>query len=40
MLTRYCLALDLIDDDHLIKEYETYHRQVWPEILKSLNCAG
>ncbi|MHB1179144.1 MAG: L-rhamnose mutarotase [Daejeonella sp.] len=40
MLTRYCLALDLIDDGNLIEEYEKYHRQVWPEILKSLSDSG
>lgn len=40
MLYRYCLALDLIDDESLIKEYEAYHQQVWPEILQSINGAG
>ena len=37
---RYCLALDLINDEQLIKEYEVYHRQVWPEILQSIREAG
>ncbi len=37
---RYCLALDLKDDPSLIKEYEAYHRDVWPEIIKSIKDAG
>ena len=40
MLLRYCLALDLIDDDTLIVEYEKWHRSVWPEILDSIQSAG
>jgi len=39
-LKRYCLALDLKDDPALINEYETYHRHVWPEIVKSIRDAG
>ncbi len=27
-MKRYCLALDLVDDDKLITEYEAYHQQV------------
>jgi len=38
--SRYCLALDLRDDPSLIKEYEEYHRQVWPEIVDSIRNAG
>lgn len=37
---RYCLALDLKDDPQLIAEYEKYHRDVWPEIIKSIKDAG
>ncbi len=37
---KYCLALDLIDDESLIKEYELYHEKVWPEILASISNAG
>ena len=37
---RFCLALDLKDDRQLIAEYELYHRNVWPEILKSISHAG
>ena len=39
-MARYCLALDLVDDENLIAEYEAYHRQVWPEIKKSITDAG
>jgi L-rhamnose mutarotase len=37
---RYCLALDLKNDPALIAEYEKYHRNVWPEIIKSIKDAG
>src|SRR5437667_3505171 len=40
MMKRYCLALDLKDDAALISEYEAYHRNVWPEILKSIHDSG
>lgn len=40
MQTRYCLALDLKDDQELIAEYEAHHREVWPEIRKSILDAG
>jgi len=39
-MKRYCLALDLKDDDFLIKEYELYHQNVWPEILASIHTSG
>jgi L-rhamnose mutarotase len=39
-MKRYCLALDLKDDPKLIAEYEAYHEQVWPEILKSIKDSG
>lgn len=39
-MQRYCLALDLKDDPALIAEYEMHHRQVWPEIIKSIRDAG
>ena len=39
-MKRYCLALDLKDDATLIQEYEEYHQQVWPEILKSIRDPG
>jgi L-rhamnose mutarotase len=37
---RYCLALDLKNDPVLIEAYESHHRRVWPEILKSIRGAG
>jgi L-rhamnose mutarotase len=40
MSKRYCLALDLINDPNLIAKYEVYHREVWPEILKSIKDSG
>jgi len=40
MAKRYCLALDLKDDAALIAEYETYHKEIWPEIKKSITDAG
>src|SRR5205085_2284462 len=39
-MRRYCLALDLKNDEALIAEYEAYHRKVWPEILHSIKEAG
>jgi L-rhamnose mutarotase len=39
-MKRHCLALDLKDDAALIAEYEEHHRNVWPEILKSIKEAG
>lgn len=35
---RYCLALDLKDDEQLIAEYEHWHKSEngWPEIRKSI----
>ena len=36
MVQKYCLALDLKDDEDLIKEYEQYHQNVWSEIKKSI----
>lgn len=37
---KYCLALDLKDDPRLIAEYEVHHKNVWPEIIKSIKDAG
>ena len=39
-MKRYCLGLDLVNDEKLICEYEIYHQQVWPEIKKSILDAG
>jgi L-rhamnose mutarotase len=37
---RYCLALDLQKDAALIAEYEQWHRDVWPEIKRSIVDSG
>lgn len=37
---RYCLALDLINDEKKIAEYEKWHFDVWPEILSSIKDSG
>ncbi len=39
-MKKYCLALDLKEDEELISKYEEYHQQVWPEIKKSITDAG
>jgi L-rhamnose mutarotase len=39
-MKRYCLALDLKDDESLIAEYERLHEQVKPEIISSIINAG
>lgn len=39
-MKRYCLTLDLKNDQTLINEYIEWHKNVWPEILKSINDSG
>ncbi len=39
-MKKYCLVTDLKNDEQLIKEYEDYHKKVWPEILKSIHESG
>jgi L-rhamnose mutarotase len=39
-MQRFCFALDLKNDEALIREYEEYHRAVWPEIEASIREAG
>lgn len=39
-MQKFCLALDLVDDEELIAEYERFHKKVWPEIIKSIKDAG
>ena len=39
-MKRFCLALDLREDTKLIAEYENYHKNVWPEIIKSIKGSG
>jgi L-rhamnose mutarotase len=37
---KYCLTLDLQNDPKLIQAYEEHHKNVWPEILKSIKESG
>lgn len=39
-MARYCLALDLKNDQDLIQEYEQYHKNVWAEIKKNISDSG
>jgi len=39
-MKRFALALDLIDDEQLIREYEKHHEKIWPEITASIKSAG
>lgn len=39
-MKRFCLALDLKDDQTIIEQYKKYHRSVWPEIKQSIISAG
>ncbi|WP_055444434.1 L-rhamnose mutarotase [Lacinutrix himadriensis] len=39
-MKRHCFALDLINDATLISEYKKYHKEIWPEITKSIQSAG
>lgn len=39
-IKKYCLTLDLINDTSLIAEYKAYHKNVWPEIIKSIKDSG
>lgn len=36
----YVFALDLIEDENLIREYEDIHKEIWPEIRQSILDAG
>jgi L-rhamnose mutarotase len=39
-MKRYILALDLKEDLQLINEYDEWHRNVCPEVLKSIKDSG
>jgi len=39
-MKRFCLALDLKEDTKMIAEYENYHKNVWPEVIKSIKGSG
>jgi L-rhamnose mutarotase len=39
-MKKYCLAVDLVDDEKLIAEYEAWHQKVPAEIQKSIRDSG
>ncbi len=39
-MQRFCLTLQLYPDQALMDEYGERHRNVWPEVLRSLQEAG
>jgi len=39
-MKRFCLTLDLKEDEKMIAEYEAYHQNVSTEILKSIKDSG
>ena len=39
-MKKYCLTLDLKDDEKLIAAYDEWHTKVWPEVLKSITDSG
>ncbi len=39
-MKRYCLALDLQEDEKKISAYDDYHKKVWPEIKDSMKDVG
>ena len=39
-MKRYCLALDLINDAEKIKQYQQYHKKIWPEITTNIQQRG
>ncbi len=39
-MKKFCFALDLKNDKERITLYKTYHKNVWPEIIKSIKDSG
>jgi len=39
-MKKYCLAVDLVDDESMIAEYEAWHQKVPAEIQKSIRDSG
>jgi len=39
-MKRYCLTLDLKNDPELIRQYEKFHKEVWPEVINSIRDSG
>jgi L-rhamnose mutarotase len=31
---------DLIDDPEILRQYDTYHAEIWPEVAESLQAVG
>ena len=36
----YYLALDLVNEPALIKQYDQHHKKIWPEITTSIKTSG
>ena len=39
-MKRFCLTLDLKDDNGLIAEYEEHHKAIWPDVRDSITSSG
>ena len=39
-MIRHCFALDLKEDEKLIKAYDDWHEKVWPQVTHSIIVAG
>lgn len=39
-MNQYVFALDLKNDEEMIKAYEKWHQAVWPEIIDSIKESG
>jgi len=39
-VTRHVLAVDLKDDPSAVASYLEHHKQVWPEVVRSLKTSG
>jgi L-rhamnose mutarotase len=37
---KYCFALDLKEEPHLMDAYIKHHQKVWPEILQQIKSTG
>lgn len=40
MTRRWVLTVDLVDDARRIEEYRRHHREIWPEVSRSLRSIG
>jgi L-rhamnose mutarotase len=39
-MKKYCLTLDLKNDEKLVAEYEQWHKNIWPEVAQSITNSG